>query len=99
MLERLRKRVGYNDSILNANIARAYSGVGRDDDAVFNAKVAYEIDPANAMVTMVYAQAVLKSRKQPKAALELFEKADALMPGNTDVAKGLKAARLAMKKK
>jgi cellulose synthase operon protein C len=99
LLERLRKRVGYNDSVLNANLARAYSGAGRHDDAVFNAKVAYELDPGNPMVTMVYAQAVLKSNNNPKAALELFEKADAMLPGNRDVANGLKAARKAAKKK
>lgn len=99
LLERLRKRLGYNDSVLNANIARAYSGAGRDDDAVFNAKVAYEIDPANPMVTLVYAQVALKSGNHAKAALELFEKADAMMPKNSDVAKGLKAARIAAQKR
>ncbi len=93
LLEKLRGKVGYNDSILNANIARAYSGAGRHDDAIFNAEMAYRIDPANPMVTLVYAQVLLKAGKRPKAALELFEKADALIPGNADVAKGLKAAK------
>jgi cellulose synthase operon protein C len=98
LLEKLRGRVGYNDSILNANIARAYSGAGRHDDAIFNAETAYRIDPANPMVTLVYAQVLMKSEQRPKAALELFEKADALVPGNADVAKGLKAAKAAMVK-
>jgi cellulose synthase operon protein C len=98
LLEKLRGRVGFNDSILNANIARAYSGAGRHDDAVFNAEMAYKIDPANAMVTLVYAQALLKSGKRPKAAVELFAKADILMPGNKDVAQGLIAAKAAFAK-
>jgi tetratricopeptide (TPR) repeat protein len=98
LLERLRKRIGFNDSILSANLARAYSGVGRHDDAIYNAKAAYYIDPSNPMVTLVYAQVLQKAGRQPKAALELFEKADALIPGNPDVAKGLKAARAAYKK-
>ena len=64
LLERLRKRVGYNDSILNANLARAYSGVNRHEDAVlFNAAAAYRVDPANPMVTLVYAQILLKIRR------------------------------------
>lgn len=98
LLEKLRERVGYNDSILNANIARAYSGAGRHDDAIFNAETAYNIDPANAMVTLVYAQVLLKSGQRPKAAAELFEKAGALLPGNSDAIKGLKAARAKVKK-
>jgi cellulose synthase operon protein C len=99
LLEKLRGRIGYNDSILNANIARAYSGAGKHDDAIFNAETAYRIDPANPMVTLVYAQVLLKSEQRSKAAVELFEKADAMLPGNADVAKGLKLARAAMKKK
>ncbi len=98
LLEKLRERVGYNDSILNANIARAYSGAGRHDDAIFNAETAYNIDPANAMVTLVYAQVLLKSGQRPKAAAELFEKAGTLLPGNSDAIKGLKAARAKVKK-
>ena len=98
LLERLRQRVGYNDSILNANLARAYSGVNRHEDAAFNAAAAYRVDPANPMVTLVYAQVLLKSGERPKAAVELFVKAGALMPGNVDVAKGLKKARAAFAK-
>jgi cellulose synthase operon protein C len=98
LLVRLRGRLGYNDSALNANIVRTYSGLGRHDEAVFNAKVAYEIDPANPMVTLAYAQAALKSGTHSKAALELFEKSNAMNPGNMDTVKGLKAARLAVKK-
>jgi hypothetical protein len=41
---------------------------------------------------------LLKSGQRPKAALELFEKSVALLPGNTDAIKGLKLARAASKK-
>jgi cellulose synthase operon protein C len=98
LLENLRSRVGYNDSILNANIARAYSGSGKHEDAIFNAETAYRIDPANPMVTLVFAQVLLKSGQRPKAALELFEKANVLLPGNKDAINGLKLARAATKK-
>ncbi len=97
LLERLRKRIGYNDSILSANLARAYSGVGRHDDAIFNAKAGYRVDPANPMVTLIYAQTLQKAGRQPKAVLELFEKANAMIPGNPDVAKGLSLARAAQR--
>ncbi|NJM51711.1 MAG: tetratricopeptide repeat protein [Sphingomonadales bacterium] len=98
LLLQLRARVGYNDSILNVNIARVYSGLNRHDEAVFNAGAAYKIDPANPLVTLIYGQVLLKSGRRPKAALELFEKADALIPGNSEVATGLKAAKAAYKK-
>ena len=95
LLEKLRERVGYNDSILNANIARAYIGMGQFDDAIFNAKTAYKIDPANPMVTLVYGQSLLASGTRPKAALELFEKANILIPRNDEVIHGLKLAQKA----
>ncbi|MFC4292263.1 tetratricopeptide repeat protein [Sphingorhabdus arenilitoris] len=98
MLLKLRSRVGYNDSILNANLARTYSALNRHDEAIFNAQAAYKIDPANPLVTLIYGQVLLKSGQRPKAALELFEKADALIPGNSEVAAGLKAAKAAYKK-
>lgn len=93
LLERLRERIGFNDSILSANLARAYSELGRHDDAIFNAQAAYRADPANPMVTLIYAQALQRAKKRPKAARELFEKAVALDPDNAEAAKGLKLAR------
>ncbi len=95
LLERLRTRIGYNDSILLANLARAYSGVKRHSDAIEAARIAYRIDPANPMVTLVYGQVLLKSGKKLKAARELLEKAVLLLPNNTDVRADLKRARAA----
>jgi cellulose synthase operon protein C len=89
----LRNRIGYNDSILLANLARAYSGMKRHDDAIETAAIAYRIDPANPMVTHVYGQVLLKSGKRPKAALELLQKADILVPGNKEILAELKQAK------
>ncbi len=93
LLERLRTRIGYNDSILLANLARAYSGARRHDDAIAAAGTAYRIDPANPMVTHVYGQVLLKSGKRPKAARELLQKAAILVPGNAEIAAELKWAK------
>ncbi len=92
LLERLRTRIGYNDSILLANLARAYSGTKRHDDAIMAASTAYRIDPANPMVTHVYGQVLLKSGKRPKAARELLQKAALLVPGNVEITAELKRA-------
>ena len=93
LLERVRRRVGHNDSILLANLARALSGAGNHDAAIREAATAYRIAPANPVVTHVYGQVLLKSRKRPKAAAELLQKAMILMPENIKVQRELKAAR------
>jgi cellulose synthase operon protein C len=74
LLERVRARLGYNDSILLANLARAYSGAGKHDAAVRDAAIAYRIAPANLMVTRTYSEVLRKSGKRPKAARELAAK-------------------------
>ncbi len=98
LLERVRARIGYNDYILLANLARGYSAVGQHDAAIGEAAIAYRIAPANIMVTHVYAQVLLKSGKRPKAAVELLEKAAIMMPDNVEVARELLRARAAYKK-
>ncbi|MEP7348927.1 MAG: tetratricopeptide repeat protein [Sphingorhabdus sp.] len=97
LLERVRSRVGNNDGILLANLARGYSGAGQHDAAIREAAAAYRIVPANFMVTHVYGQVLLKSGKRPKAAVELLEKAVILMPDNVGVARELRQARLAFR--
>lgn len=99
LLERLRGRVGYNDSILCANLARAYSGLGRHDEAIFHARAGYRVDPASPMVTLVYAQTLQKAKRRPKAVLELFEKANAMIPENPVAVNGLKLARANYRRK
>jgi len=77
LLERVREKVGYNDSALLANLARAYAGAGKVDKATEYAAIAYRIAPANAMVTKVYADVLKRSGKKPKAARELALKVKA----------------------
>jgi cellulose synthase operon protein C len=74
VLERVRQRIGYNDSILLANLARAHAGAGKIDIAVEYAGIAYRVAPANAMVTKIYADVLRQSGKRPKAARELAAK-------------------------
>lgn len=74
LLERVRARIGYNDSLLLANLARAYAGAGNLDKAAEFAAIAYRIAPMNAMVTKVYADVLKRSGKRPKAARELAAK-------------------------
>ncbi len=84
-LEYLLWKTGYNDSILLANLARAWSGVGNHQKAASYAAIAYRVDPANPMATHVYGQVILRSGKRPKAAFELLEKAAAMMQQNRQV--------------
>ncbi len=98
LLERVRSRVGHNDSILLANLARAYSGAGNHDIAAREAATAYRIAPANRMVTHVYGQILLRSGKRPKAAAELLQKAANMMSDNVQVARELARAKAAYKK-
>lgn len=74
LLGRVKARVGYNDSLLLANLARAYAGAGKLDKATEYAATAYRIAPTNVMVTRVYADILKRSGKKPKAARELAAK-------------------------
>jgi cellulose synthase operon protein C len=97
-LRRARVRLGYNDAILNANIARAYAGAKKWDDAVREAKLAYRVHPANVMTTQVYGQILLQSGKDKKGAYNLLRKANKLAPDNKEIAKDYAAARKAIGK-
>jgi cellulose synthase operon protein C len=74
----VRARLGNNDSILLANLARAYSGAGQHGQAAAYAATAYRIAPANAMVTRVYADVLKQWGRRPKAARELGAKVTAM---------------------
>ncbi|MFM2410321.1 MAG: hypothetical protein RL481_1149, partial [Pseudomonadota bacterium] len=97
-LERARVRLGYNDAVLNANIARAYSGAGKNAEALREARLAYRVHPANAMVSYVYGQMLLKSGQNTKAAYDVLRKANKLAPDNKDIAKDYAAAKKALEK-
>jgi cellulose synthase operon protein C len=97
-LQRARVRLGYNDAILNANIARAFAGDKKWDDAVREAKLAYRVHPANVMTTHVYGKILLTSGKDAKGAYNLLRKANKLAPDNKEIAKDYAAARKALPK-
>lgn len=93
LLEKLRARIGPNDSILLVNLARAYSEMNESEKAMRAAALAYFVDPANPMVVHIYGQVLLKSGKRAKAARELLEKAAILMPNNAQVKADLAKAK------
>jgi cellulose synthase operon protein C len=93
-LEKVLARIGYNDVVLNANLARAYSALGRNDEAIKMAALAYQIDPANPMVVYTYGGVLFKAGSRPKAALDLLKKASLLSPENAEVQKTYAAAKL-----
>jgi tetratricopeptide (TPR) repeat protein len=93
----VRSRVGYNDAILNANLARAYSGMGDHDAAIREAQLAYRISPANPMATFTYGQVLHKAGKEPKFATALLRKANKLAPHDVEIKK-LYAASMQKKK-
>ena len=97
-LQRARVRLGYNDAILNANIARAHAGAKKWDDAVREAKLAYRVHPANIMTTQVYGQVLLASGKDKVGAYNLLRKANKLAPDNVEIARDYATARKALGK-
>jgi cellulose synthase operon protein C len=78
LLERVRARLGNNDSILLANLARAYSAAGQHKKSVSYATTAYRVSPASVMVTRVYADVLKRWGKRAKAAQELSSKVAAM---------------------
>lgn len=86
LLRQIKARIGVNDPVLLANLARAYSGAGQNRAAIVEAALAYRIAPANPMVVHVYGQVLLKAGNQPKAARELLQKAALLSPDDKDIA-------------
>jgi tetratricopeptide (TPR) repeat protein len=98
LLNRLVARVGYNDPILMINLARAFAGAGQMEEAERHAEIAYRSMPANAFITVNYGRILSKAGNRPKAALELLQKADALMDPDVQLAKDLVKAKAAFKK-
>lgn len=98
LLNRLVARIGYNDPILMINLARAYAGAGQMEQAEGFAEIAYRNMPANAFITVNYGRILLKAGKRPKAALELLQKADAMMGPDVQLTKELMKAKAAFKK-
>ena len=93
ILYRMRARTGFNDSVLNANIARTLTALGEHDEAVREARLAYRIDPANVMTTYAYGRAVMLQGDDAKRARDLLRKASKLAPDDKDIARDYRAAQ------
>jgi tetratricopeptide (TPR) repeat protein len=96
-LNRLVGLSGYNDPILMINLARAYAGAGEMEEAERYADIAFRQMPSNAFITVNYGRILMKSGKRPKAALELLQKADALMAPDPQLSSDLMKAKTALK--
>jgi cellulose synthase operon protein C len=88
----VRSRLGYNDALLNANIARAYSGNGEHGKAIEEAALAYRIAPANPMVTFVFGETLHAAGKHQTMARSMLKKANKLAPNDPAIKKALAAA-------
>lgn len=88
----VRSRTGLNDSALNANIARVLSEMGRHDDAVRMARLAYRADPASLMTTRTYGNVLLKAKRDMRSARALLRKASKLAPLDAAIGREYRAA-------
>jgi tetratricopeptide (TPR) repeat protein len=95
----MRDRIGFNDAILNANLARAYSGTGNHKSALREAALAYRIAPANPMVTFVLGEVLLAASHHDAQALSMLTKASKLAPNDPAIKKALQAATKKAEKK
>jgi cellulose synthase operon protein C len=93
ILYRMRARTGFNDSVLNANIARTLTALGEHEEAVREARLAYRIDSANLMTTYAYGRAVMLQGEDPKRARDLLRKASKLAPDDKDIARDYRTAQ------
>jgi cellulose synthase operon protein C len=98
ILYRIRARAGFNDPVLGANIARTLSALGRHDDAIREAKLAYRIDPANVMTTQVYGKVLFDAKRNPKLARDLLRKANKLAPDSAEIKQQYQAAERVLDK-
>ncbi|MGL5839703.1 MAG: tetratricopeptide repeat protein [Sphingorhabdus sp.] len=86
LLLKVRVQSGFNDGALNANIARTLSELGRHDEAIRMAKLAYRADPASLMTTRIYGNALAKAKRQIKTARALLRKANKMAPADKAIA-------------
>ena len=89
--------IGPNDALLQAGYARALLGTGKADEALDHARLAYRVQPGNPEVVHVYGYVALQAG-QGTEALEIMQKAVALLPNNALARRHLAMARAAAKK-
>ena len=80
VLSALQMRLGNEDALLMADIARAYVGMGKARRALPYAAHAWRLMPGSAVASDIFGWAVLKASPGDARALELLEKAQSLAP-------------------
>jgi len=81
LLESLRARLGNEDALLMADLARAHIGTGDAAAALPFAVHAYRLMPASAVGSDIFGWALFKAGRDRKTALALLRKAAQLAPG------------------
>jgi cellulose synthase operon protein C len=87
----VRDRIGINDAVLNANIARAYSGSGQHDLAISEAALAYRIAPGNVMVTYMFGQVLQQAGRRDVRAKSMLRKANKMAPDDANIRRAYQA--------
>ncbi len=87
----LRDRLGINDAVLNANIARAYSGAGQHEKAISEVALAYRIAPGNVMVSYIFGEILQKAGGRTARAKSLLRKANKMAPADTNIRRAYQA--------
>ncbi|MGE4431973.1 MAG: tetratricopeptide repeat protein [Sphingobium sp.] len=99
LLSALRQRLGNEDALLMADMARAYVGLGQPDRALPYAAHAYRLLPMSAVASDVFGWTLLRAGWDKKQARELLEKAQGLAPAEPLVQFHLGQLYAAMKEK
>jgi predicted Zn-dependent protease len=66
--------------------------MGRHDDAVHMARLAYRADPASLMTTRTYGNVLLKAKRDMRSARALLRKASKLAPLDAAIGREYRAA-------
>uniref|UniRef100_UPI003593D2EB tetratricopeptide repeat protein n=1 Tax=Blastomonas sp. TaxID=1909299 RepID=UPI003593D2EB len=82
LLKGLQARLGNNQPVLLTDLALAEVRMGRPADAVRHARLAYHVQPGNALATHIRGLAQSEADGNAMVAVELLEKAKSLNPRN-----------------
>ncbi|OYW86655.1 MAG: hypothetical protein B7Z20_06945, partial [Sphingobium sp. 32-64-5] len=99
LLSVLRQRLGNEDALLMADLARAYIGLRQPDRALPFAAHAYRLQPMSAVASDIFGWALFKAGWRKEQAHELLEKAESLAPAEPLVQFHLGQLYAAMKEK
>lgn len=80
ILRNLSARLGNQDALLMADMARAHLGLAENDEALPFAAHAYGLMPASAVTSDIFGWTLFKAEPGDRRSIELLEKAQALAP-------------------